>query len=131
MADIRKETMGQLRALRRRIDPVLLQRVRDAVYRNDAAQKQPSEKENARAAVAGFLQGLDDGGVFRARLETELAKQGKKLETLLPQTGAETPPDGRADAPRRVRADPETLLSAPLTRKKTAEKPKSFWRRFF
>nr|HRQ82946.1 hypothetical protein [Azospirillaceae bacterium] len=63
MADIRKETMGQIRALRRRIDPALLQRVRDAVY-----QGEQSEKDNARAAVANFLAARDDGGAFRAKV---------------------------------------------------------------
>lgn len=126
MADIRKETMGQLRALRRRINPVLLQKVRDAVYRNDSAAKnQPSEKESARAAVANFLQDREDGGIFRARLEAELAKQGRRLDALLPQT-TQAKPEAKT-----TRADPENLLSVPLVKKKKPENPKSFWRRFF
>lgn len=117
MADIRKETMGQIRALRRRIDPALLQRVRDAVY-----QGERSEKDNARAAVANFLAARDDGGAFRAKLAAELARHGKRLDALLPSSAPvkpEPPP-------------PENLLSAPLpAKKKPAEKPKSFWRRLF
>ena len=116
MADIRKETMGQIRALRRRIDPALLQRVRDAVY-----QGEQSEKDNARAAVANFLAARDDGGAFRAKLAAELARHGKRLEALLPASAAATP-----------EPPPENLLSAPLpAKKKPAEKPKSFWRRLF
>lgn len=119
MADIRKETMGQIRALRRRIDPALLQRVRDAVY-----QGERSEKDNARAAVANFLDARDDGGAFRAKLAAELARHGKRLDALLPTA---TPA-----APEPPPTPPENLLSAPLpAKKKPAEKPKSFWRRLF
>lgn len=118
MADIRKETMGQIRALRRRIDPALLQRVRDAVY-----QGERTEKDNARAAVANFLAARDDGGAFRAKLAAELARHGKRLDALLPAAGPATP-----EPPPQ----PENLLSAPLpAKKKPAEKPKSFWRRLF
>lgn len=122
MADIRKETMGQIRALRRRIDPALLQRVRDAVY-----QGERTEKDNARAAVANFLAARDDGGAFRAKLAAELARHGKRLDALLP---ASTPAAPEPSTP------PENLLSAPLPAKKKpaekpAEKPKSFWRRLF
>lgn len=120
MADIRKETMGQIRALRRRIDPALLQRVRDAVYKGER-----SEKDNARAAVASFLDARDDGGAFRAKLEAELARHGRRLDALLPSDAAPPPPTASAKPP-------ENLLSAPLTTKrKAAEKPKGFWRRFF
>lgn len=119
MADIRKETMGQIRALRRRIDPALLQRVRDAVY-----QGERSEKDSARAAVANFLAARDDGGAFRAKLAAELARQGKRLDALLPAAAPA--------APEPPPPQPENLLSAPLpAKKKPAEKPKSFWRRLF
>lgn len=123
MADIRKETMGQIRALRRRIDPALLQRVRDAVY-----QGERTEKDNARAAVANFLAARDDGGAFRAKLAAELARHGKRLDALLP---ASAPMKPESPPPQ-----PENLLSAPLPAKKKsaekpAEKPKSFWRRLF
>jgi hypothetical protein len=129
LADVRKEVMGQIRALRRRIDPRLLEKVRDAVYQGE----QRSEKDNARAAVAEFLGGLRDGGAFRAKLEAELAAHGKRLDALLPSAVAEPP------APRRRLSD-EALLSAPLPAKKTtgkkpADKPagksKGFWRRLF
>lgn len=129
MADVRKEVMGQIRALRRRIDPRLLEKVRDAVYQGE----QRSEKDNARAAVAEFLGGLRDGGAFRAKLEAELAAQGKRLDALLPSAAAEPP------ATRRRLSD-EALLSAPLPAKKPTggapgKKPagesKSFWRRLF
>lgn len=123
MADIRKEVMGQIRALRRRIDPRLLQQVRDAVYLGKR-----SEKDNARAAVASFLNDRDDGGAFRRKLEAELARHGKRLDALLPTEAA--PPPALAARPA-----PETLLSAPLPQKKPAakssDKPKGFWRRLF
>lgn len=123
MADIRKETMGQIRALRRRIDPALLQRVRDAVY-----QGERTEKDNARAAVANFLAARDDGGAFRAKLAAELARHGKRLDALLPASAPAAP----APAPSPSPPQPENLLSAPLpAKKKPAEKPKSFWRRLF
>ena len=119
MADIRKETMGQIRALRRRIDPALLQRVRDAIY-----QGERSEKDNARAAVANFLAARDDDGAFRAKLAAELARHGKRLDALLPASAPLKP--------ELTTTPPETLLSAPLpAKKKPAEKPKSFWRRLF
>lgn len=121
MADIRKETMGQIRALRRRIDPALLQRVRDAVYKAER-----SEKDNARAAVASFLDARDDGGAFRAKLEAELARHGRRLDALLPSDAPARP------APNVSAKPPENLLSAPLTtQKKSADKPKGFWRRLF
>lgn len=122
MADIRKEVMAQIRALRRRIDPRLLEQARNAVYFG-----QRPEKESARAAVASFLAARDDGGAFRQQLETALRRQGQRLDALLP---AEPVPA----APPEIKA--ETLLAAPLPQAKKPAKPvdkakKSFWRRLF
>lgn len=125
MADIRKEVMAQIRALRRRIDPRLLEQARNAVYFG-----QRPEKESARAAVASFLAARDDGGVFRQQLEAALRRQGQRLDALLPAEPAATPTAGQPE----IKA--ETLLAAPLPQAKKpakpAEKPKkSFWRRLF
>jgi hypothetical protein len=125
VADIRKEVMGQISALRRRIDPRLLEKVRDAVY-----HKERSEKENARAAVACFLSDLEDGGAFRRQLEAQLARQGKRLDALLP-----TPAESALPPAPGKHIAAETLLAAPLpTKKAVTKKPsagKGFWERLF
>lgn len=94
--ELRRALMGQIRALRRRIDPRLLERVRDAVYATEHPEPL-SEKDSARAAVAAFLAGRSDGGAFRAKLAVELEQAGRNLDALLP------PPPGEALPPSVTR----------------------------
>lgn len=91
MADIRDDLLRQMRALRRRLDPKLLERAKLAVF-----GKVPYDRDNARAAVSDFLDRRDDGGAFRRRLESELRRQGGALD--LDAAGRPAPPSSAASA---------------------------------
>jgi len=67
--DIRKQVLEQMRVIKRRLDPDVVDRVRLA-----KEGKVPYDRENARAAVDHFLQSLDDGGRFRRKLAERLKK---------------------------------------------------------
>jgi hypothetical protein len=135
LADIRKEVMGQIRALRRRIDPRLLEKVRAAVYASDGAEAFRSEKDNARAAVASFLATRQDNGAFRKALDQELRQHGRRLDQLLPPAAELQAPPAVVKA-LNTPLKAEVLLSAPLPQdkqgNKQAEKPvakpkRKFW----
>ncbi|MEI8395617.1 MAG: hypothetical protein WCF85_12825 [Rhodospirillaceae bacterium] len=91
MTDPRKLLLEQIAALRRTIDPALLNRVRLA-----SEGKEPYDRDAARAAVRGFLTAktAKDGGAFQRRL----------LEALKKEAGAPLPvpePPPRSPPPKR------------------------------
>lgn len=98
VSDPRQDLLRQMMALRRSLDPKLLERAKLAVF-----GKVPYDRENARAAVGAFLEERNDGGAFKRRLEAALRREGAALDL------AEAPPDATAkpageplpDRPRR------------------------------
>lgn len=100
MSDIRKELLRQMRELRGRLDPRVLERARLAVF-----GKVPFDRDNARDAVNRFLSTRDDDGVFRRRLESALRSEGVDAESALSPPASDTPePDPSAPPakPRRT-----------------------------
>ncbi|CAK0778340.1 conserved hypothetical protein [uncultured Gammaproteobacteria bacterium] len=80
MADVRKQILAQITALRAKIDPVVLARVQkvaeQANFAPPAAPRPaaapvgtiPYDKQAARETVSLFLARANDGGRFRAKL---------------------------------------------------------------
>lgn len=92
MADLRKDLLRQMRALRASLDPKVVDRAKWAVE-----GKVPYDRDNAKAAVDDFLAAKADGGAFRRKLEAALKKEGTSLDEAKP---ADTvPPD--SPPPRR------------------------------
>lgn len=84
MTDLRKALLRQMAALRRRIDPQVLARARQAAL---ATVKKPPppplpsgevpyDRAAALAAVEAFLEHKEDGGRFRKELASRLRTQG-------------------------------------------------------
>lgn len=71
MADPRLELLKQMRALRARIDPKIMERVKWSYL-----GKVPINRDAAQSAVGHFLADRDDGGALRRRLEAALAADG-------------------------------------------------------
>ncbi|MGQ9365631.1 hypothetical protein [Azospirillum sp. ST 5-10] len=92
MNDLRKDLLRRMAEIRRGLDPKLLDRARLAAF-----GKVPFDRDTARAAVARFLDGRDDDGEFRRRLEDALRHEGASPD-LVPREGA-------GDARRPERAD--------------------------
>jgi len=86
MSDPRKELLQQIRAIRARMDPKLVERAKLAVF-----GKVPYDSASAKEAVGHFLDGRDDGGAFRRKLEQALKEEGGTLD-LEPPPAAEPPP---------------------------------------
>ena len=86
MTDPRQTLLQMMAALRKTIDPKVLDRARLA-----AEGKEPYDKEAARAAVAGFLaaKSRTDGGAFQRKLLEALKKEAAAGT-------AEPPPPPRA-----------------------------------
>jgi len=75
MSDVRKELLRQMKAIRERMDPKLLERAKLSVF-----GKVPFDRESAKEAVGHFLDSRKDGGAFRRKLEAELGKEGTSLD---------------------------------------------------
>ncbi|HYC03724.1 MAG TPA: hypothetical protein VED40_10545 [Azospirillaceae bacterium] len=85
MADPRDELLRQMRAIRERLDPDLLERAGQAAEAIQSGKAKPApepepemvpyDKEAARAAVMSFLQARHDGGQFAQKL-MEAMKRG-------------------------------------------------------
>jgi len=75
MSDVRKELLRQMKAIRERMDPKLLERAKLSVF-----GKVPFDRESAKEAVGHFLDSKEDGGAFRRKLEAELGKEGATLD---------------------------------------------------
>lgn len=76
--DLRKELLRQMRELRARLDPKVVERVNFAVL-----GKVPFDRDNARDAVNRFLETRDDDGAFRGKLEDALKKEGVDVDMAL------------------------------------------------
>ncbi len=75
MSDARKELLRQMKAIRERMDPKLLERAKLSVF-----GKIPYDRDSAKEAVGHFLGSKDDGGAFRRKLEDALRKDGAPLD---------------------------------------------------
>ncbi|WP_044562411.1 hypothetical protein [Azospirillum sp. B4] len=80
MADPRDELLRQIRAIRKRIDPDVLERAAAAAERVQAARPpappvdEPFDRQAARELVMSFLQSRHDGGRFAMKLMEEMKK---------------------------------------------------------
>lgn len=96
--DPKADLLRQMRDLRRRIDPAVLERAAGAARVLEAARPasgptadEPYDKQAARQAVMLFLQGRADNGQFARRLmdalqkPEEAAKAYRKPETAAPK----------------------------------------------
>ncbi|MDQ2102980.1 hypothetical protein [Azospirillum isscasi] len=75
MSDVRKDLLRQMKAIRERMDPKLLERAKLSVF-----GKVPYDRDSAKEAVGHFLDSKDDGGAFRRKLEDALRKDGAPLD---------------------------------------------------
>ncbi|ALG69858.1 hypothetical protein VY88_10960 [Azospirillum thiophilum] len=75
MSDLRKELLRQMKAIRDRMDPKLVERAKLAVF-----GKVPYDSDAAKEAVGHFLDARDDGGAFRRKLEQALKEEGAALD---------------------------------------------------
>ncbi|WP_376958313.1 hypothetical protein ABNQ39_00785 [Azospirillum sp. A26] len=89
MSDLRKELLRQMKAIRERMDPKLMERARLA-----ALGKVPYDSDAAKEAVGHFLDAKRDGGAFRRKLEQALKDEGASLDL----DGEKAPPPAK---PRR------------------------------
>ena len=97
MSDVRKELLRQMKAIRERMDPKLLERAKLSVF-----GKVPFDRESAKEAVGHFLDSKEDGGAFRRKLEAELGKEGVPLD-LTDETKKTTPAEpAHPRKPRRI-----------------------------
>ncbi|KAA0687025.1 hypothetical protein [Azospirillum brasilense] len=87
MSDVRKDLLRQMKAIRERMDPKLLERAKLSVF-----GKVPYDRDSAKEAVGHFLDSKDDGGAFRRKLEAALREDGAPVD--LPEGEA-----GRGDSP--------------------------------
>ncbi len=88
MNDPRKTLLQQVAALRRSIDPKVLDRAKLATE-----GKEPYDKDAARAAVSNFLtaKSREDGGAFQRRLMAALKAAGSTPATETPTTPSPSP----------------------------------------
>lgn len=94
MSDPRKDLLRQMMALRQSLDPKVVERAKLAVF-----GKVPYDRDNARAAVATFLDRRNDGGAFRHKLEEALRREGATLDVERPEPTRE---DSHPLKPRRI-----------------------------
>ena len=102
MADPRAELLRQMREIRARLDPDLLDRAARAAEAAQSAKAQPRkpppatvpfDKEAARAAVMSFLQGRHDGGRFAQKL-MEAMRRPEEAARSYEDTGRPAPAPG-------------------------------------
>ncbi|NUB27946.1 hypothetical protein [Azospirillum brasilense] len=94
MSDVRKDLLRQMKAIRERMDPKLLERAKLSVF-----GKVPYDRDSAKEAVGHFLDSKDDGGAFRRKLEAALRQDGAPVD--LPEgDGAADDADGPAGPPQ-------------------------------
>ena len=87
MPDLRKELLRQMQALRSRLDPKVVERVKYAMF-----GKVPYDRDNAQEAVHRFLASRDDDGEFQRKLEDALRKEGATLTEPAPEPPKDKPP---------------------------------------
>ena len=90
MSDLRKDLLRQMKAIREKMDPKLVERARLA-----ALGKVPYDSDAAKEAVGHFLDAKRDGGAFRRKLEQALNAEGATLDL---DDGEKAPPPAK---PRR------------------------------
>lgn len=93
MSDVRKDLLRQMKAIRERMDPKLLERAKLSVF-----GKVPYDRDSAKEAVGHFLDSKDDGGAFRRKLEAALRQDGAPVD--LPEGDATRDADGPAGPPQ-------------------------------
>ncbi|AIB10690.1 hypothetical protein ABAZ39_01385 [Azospirillum argentinense] len=94
MSDVRKDLLRQMKAIRERMDPKLLERAKLSVF-----GKVPYDRDSAKEAVGHFLDSKDDGGAFRRKLEDALRQDGAPVD--LPEgDGAAKDADGPTGPPQ-------------------------------
>ncbi|CAO3376656.1 hypothetical protein [Azospirillum argentinense] len=96
MSDVRKDLLRQMKAIRERMDPKLLERAKLSVF-----GKVPYDRDSAKEAVGHFLDSKDDGGAFRRKLEAALRRDGAPAE--LPEGDAAGDAAGPAEEPSQPR----------------------------
>ncbi|KAA0591725.1 cytochrome c biogenesis protein ResB [Azospirillum lipoferum] len=92
MSDLRKDLLRQMKAIREKMDPKLVERVKLA-----ALGKVPYDSDAAKEAVGHFLDAKRDGGAFRRKLEQALKAEGGTLDL----DGEKAAPAKPAGKPRR------------------------------
>ena len=93
MSDLRKELLRQMKAIRDRMDPKLVERAKLA-----ALGRVPYDSEAAKEAVGHFLDAKGDGGAFRRKLEQALKAEGATLDL---DEGEKAPAGKPPGKPRR------------------------------
>ncbi|CAO3419103.1 hypothetical protein [Azospirillum endophyticum] len=93
MSDLRKELLRQMKAIRDRMDPKLVERAKLA-----ALGKVPYDSDAAKEAVGHFLDAKRDGGAFRRKLEQALKAEGATLDL---DEGERAPTEKPLAKPRR------------------------------
>ncbi|CAO3442509.1 hypothetical protein GAY33_24810 [Azospirillum brasilense] len=96
MSDVRKDLLRQMKAIRERMDPKLLERAKLSVF-----GKVPYDRDSAKEAVGHFLDSKDDGGAFRRKLEDALRQDGASAD--LPDGDAASDSAGPAEEPPQPR----------------------------
>ncbi|PWC77978.1 hypothetical protein [Azospirillum sp. TSH64] len=93
MNDLRKDLLRQMKAIREKMDPKLVERARLA-----ALGKVPYDSDAAKEAVGHFLDAKRDGGAFRRKLEQALKDEGAVLDL---DDGGKAAPAKPPEKPRR------------------------------
>ncbi len=75
MTDPREKLLQQIRDIREKMDPKLVERAKLAVF-----GKVPYDRDNAQQAVGHFLDARNDGGAFRRKLAQALKAEGAGLD---------------------------------------------------
>lgn len=78
--DLREELLRQIKAIREKMDPKLVERAKLAVF-----GKVPYDSASAKEAVGHFLDARSDGGAFRRKLEQALKEEGGALDLAKPE----------------------------------------------
>lgn len=95
--DVREQLLRQMREIRERMDPKLLERAKLSVF-----GKVPYDRDSAKEAVGHFLDDRDDGGAFRKKLEAQLRREGQSLD-LTPEDQTDRPAAAPDDPPPPVK----------------------------
>lgn len=98
MSDVRKDLLRQMKAIRERMDPKLLERAKLSVF-----GKVPYDRDSAKEAVGHFLDSKDDGGAFRRKLEDALRQDGAPLDLPPAEAGESGNSPAEPPQPRKPR----------------------------
>ncbi|NUB14727.1 hypothetical protein GAY28_20020 [Azospirillum brasilense] len=98
MSDVRKDLLRQMKAIRERMDPKLLERAKLSVF-----GKVPYDRDSAKEAVGHFLDSKDDGGAFRRKLEAALRQDGAPVDLPEGDAAGQTATPAGPPQPRKPR----------------------------